>query len=39
MKETDAAAMYAWMDRYCAENPVNDVSDGAKALVTALSPK
>ena len=39
LKEIDAAAMYAWMDQYCAQNPRNDVSDGTKALVTALSPK
>ena len=36
IKETDAAAMRAFVDKWCAENPLQDLNDAAAALVDAL---
>jgi hypothetical protein len=36
LKETDSSAMGLFVTNYCNENPLDDVSDGARALVQAL---
>ncbi|MFT5717703.1 MAG: hypothetical protein ACI9T7_001899 [Oleiphilaceae bacterium] len=35
----DAASMYLWMDKYCAENPLNQVALGANDLFSELKYK
>ena len=35
-KGTDAQGIWAWVDNYCAANPINDIDDAAGALVTFL---
>ena len=32
LKKVDSDAMLLFMDNYCQQNPLNDISDGAKAL-------
>lgn len=36
---TDNASIYRWMDNYCRNNPLRDVSGGAKALAAELANK
>jgi hypothetical protein len=34
---TDSNSMYLWMDKYCRENPLKDMADGAYALYQELA--
>ena len=34
---TDNATLYRWMDNYCRNNPLRDVSSGARALAAELA--
>lgn len=34
--ETDAPGMFAWIDTYCAANPIKGLVDATEALVDAL---
>ncbi len=38
-KESDVNALLVFMDNYCKNNPLDKVSDGAKALAKALELK
>jgi hypothetical protein len=37
LRETDANAVAAWVDKYCRENPLNYIKDAAASLVDELS--
>jgi len=37
LRETDSDAVAAWVDKYCREHPLNDISDAAASLVDELS--
>lgn len=37
LKHTDADAIMAWVDNYCHDHPLDDISDAAEALVKALA--
>jgi hypothetical protein len=37
LRKTDADAVDAWVDKYCRENPLNNVKDAAASLVDELS--
>jgi hypothetical protein len=37
IKETDAGAMNAWADKYCAEKPLSYFADAVEELIDALS--
>jgi hypothetical protein len=37
LRHTDANAVAAWVDKYCRENPLKDVSDASANLVVELS--
>lgn len=39
MGDTDSAAMFAWMDKYCRENPLDTAAVAAAKLVIALQGK
>lgn len=39
LKDTDAAAVAAWLDRYCAANPLESLDKAAPSLVRALQVK
>jgi len=39
LKEVDSDAMLVFMDNYCQQNPLNEIGDGAKALVRELESK
>ena len=39
LKKTDTAAMDAWVDNFCSANPLLDMDDAARGLVTALRVK
>jgi hypothetical protein len=36
-KGTDSSGAFAWIDNYCAQHPLNDLSDATIALVEELS--
>lgn len=36
-KDTENPAMLAWIDKYCAENPLSTVNYAAKALIFELA--
>ncbi len=36
---TDLKGMMAWMDNYCAENPLNDISDATRELIQRKFPE
>jgi hypothetical protein len=36
LRHTDAQAVAAWLDKYCAENPVMDIENASNALIQAL---
>jgi hypothetical protein len=37
LKETDSDAISAWVDNYCKEHPLDDISEAAAALVRELA--
>ncbi|MCG3773371.1 MAG: hypothetical protein JW395_0177 [Nitrospira sp.] len=39
LKKTDTAAIDAWVDNFCSANPLLDMDDAARGLVTALTVK
>jgi hypothetical protein len=39
LKETDSAAMLVWMDKYCAEHPLEPIHQAAMTLVFTLREK
>lgn len=39
LKETDSAGLIAFVDTYCAEHPLDDIGEAAKALVEELKIK
>lgn len=39
LKKTDPAAITAWIDNYCAANPLSDLEEAARGLVQALRVK
>ena len=36
MKETDSAAINAWIDNYCRSNPLTNIADASAALAREL---
>jgi hypothetical protein len=36
LRETDSAAIAAWVDNYCRQNPLKDIQDAAASLVSEL---
>jgi len=38
MGDTDKASVYLWMDKYCQENPLNNLVDGMELLTYKLWP-
>jgi hypothetical protein len=39
LKGTDNPSLFLWMDNYCRENPLSDLSDGGSKLYLELSHK
>lgn len=37
LKNTDAQAIIAWVSRYCAQNPLDNIHDASLSLVVALA--
>jgi len=37
LRDTDADAVTAWVDKYCREHPLNEIDEAASSLVVELS--
>jgi hypothetical protein len=37
MKDTDAAAVTAWLDNYCKEHPLDELQEASAALIRELA--